>query len=176
MLDVPADSRLVITTGRLRLDPLTAADATELHPVLADPSLYTFIGGQPPTLTELTKRFAQWERRRSPAGNQLWLNWVVRVAPDNCAVGYVQATIDADDVAEVAYVVGSAWSGKGIATEATGAMCARLWQMGIRVVRAHVHPSHAASEAVARRVGLCQTGELDGDGEQLWELNRPGSR
>ncbi|HEY6379966.1 MAG TPA: GNAT family N-acetyltransferase, partial [Candidatus Dormibacteraeota bacterium] len=109
-------------------------------------------------------------------GDQLWLNWVIRVSsPDHCAVGYVQATVDTDDVAEVAYVIGSAWSRKGIAAEATAAMCARLWQMGIRGVQAHVHPSHAASEAVARRVGLRPTGELDADGEQLWELKRPDS-
>ncbi|RII89234.1 GNAT family N-acetyltransferase, partial [Clavibacter michiganensis] len=40
---------------------------------------------------------------------------------------------------------------------------------GVGVVRAHIHPDHAASEAVARRLGLAPTDERV-DGEVRWEL------
>jgi hypothetical protein len=48
----------VIQTDRLRLTPLTVQDADAMVDVLADPELYTFIGGQPPTLEELRERYA----------------------------------------------------------------------------------------------------------------------
>ena len=70
--------------------------------------------------------------RRSPAGDQLWLNWVVRLADTRIAVGHVQATVMADGTAEIAYVIGSAWSGRGIATEATSGMIDVLASLGDR--------------------------------------------
>ncbi|SEO84253.1 GNAT family N-acetyltransferase [Amycolatopsis saalfeldensis] len=35
--------------ARLSVEPLRPGHADEMHPVLADPRLYAFTGGQPPT-------------------------------------------------------------------------------------------------------------------------------
>ncbi|MFN0284001.1 MAG: GNAT family N-acetyltransferase [Kineosporiaceae bacterium] len=174
MLD-PGSSDRLITTPRLGLGPLTVADAGEMTGVLAGPELYTFIGGEPPDATALRQRYTVLVRGHSADGTEDWFNWVVRLrradGTPGVAVGYVQATVtDAGTRAEVAWVVGTAWQRRGYASEAAAALVGWLTRQGVDTVVAHVHPEHAASEAVARRCGLVPTGETDEDGEQRWEL------
>ena len=69
--------------------------------------------------------------------------------------------------AEVAWVVGVPWQGHGYASEAAAALVDWLAQTGVATVIAFVHPGHAASSAVARRIGLGPTEELV-DGELVW--------
>jgi RimJ/RimL family protein N-acetyltransferase len=136
--------------------------------VLADDDLYAFTGGQAPTLPELRARYARQAAGQSADGMQEWRNWIIRLVTDQTAIGYVQATI-ADDGrrAEIAWVVGRAWQGRGYATEAAAALVGWLHARGVRLVQAHIHPDHAASAAVASHAGLLPTGQLE-DGEQLW--------
>jgi RimJ/RimL family protein N-acetyltransferase len=135
--------------------------------VLADESLYLFTGGGPPTLPELEARY-----RAQVAGSswvdQLWHNWVIRLAETGAAVGFVQATVTGD-TADVAWVVGVPWQGRGIAVEAGGGMCDWLSTVGVVRLLAHIHPDHHASSRVATSLGLRSTGELDADGEMIWE-------
>ena len=70
-------------------------------------------------------------------------------------------------------MIGVDWQGRGYAAEAARALVAWLDSRGVATVRAHIHPGHAASAAVARRAGLAPTGQF-GDGEQLWQRDRPG--
>jgi RimJ/RimL family protein N-acetyltransferase len=158
---------LSIVTERLRLTPIVAGDTDDLFAVLSDTRLYEFIGGKPATRIQLRRRFAMWERRGSPDGRQLWLNWAVRLGVDGAAVGYVQATVD-DDRASIGYVIGTAWSGRGIASEAVIGMREWLRSVGVSRLEAHIHPAHRASAAVARRAGLTSVGDLDADGEEIW--------
>uniref|UniRef100_UPI00374E0D59 GNAT family N-acetyltransferase n=1 Tax=Clavibacter michiganensis TaxID=28447 RepID=UPI00374E0D59 len=58
--------------------------------------------------------------------------------------------------------------GSGAAAECAAAMVAWLREDGVGIVRANIHPDHAASEAVARRLGLAPTDERV-DGEVRWE-------
>jgi RimJ/RimL family protein N-acetyltransferase len=164
---LPPDADLAITTERLSLEPLTVAHATDLHPVLADARLYEFTGGDVPTLDDLRARFRRWEVRRSPDGDQLWLNWTIRLRPDRVAVGYMQATVTATH-ADVAYVVGRRWSGRGIATEGLRAVCDTLRRLQVTVLEAHIHPDHQASMRVARKGGFMPTDDIDSDGERIW--------
>ena len=86
--DLPADDAMRISTPRLDLVPLAAADADDLFPVLNDPTLGRFTGETPPTDVEAVRAgFARWEARRSPDGAELWLNWVVRRRDDGRAIG-----------------------------------------------------------------------------------------
>lgn len=166
------DQRLA--TPRLVLAPLTVADADEMVGVLAGRELYAFIGGEPPDVDGLRTRYAMLARGHSADGHEDWLNWVVRLRTDDGepgpAVGYVQATVTPDARAEVAWVVGTRWQRLGYASEAAGAVVTWLTAHGVGTVVAHVHPEHAASEAVAQRCGFEPTGETDDDGEQRWEL------
>ncbi|WP_328538164.1 GNAT family N-acetyltransferase [Streptomyces sp. NBC_00344] len=154
------------STERLDLLPLRAAYADEMADVLSDPALHSFIGGRPEAVDGLRARYArQLAGSSDPAVT--WWNWVIRLRADECLTGTVQATVGRG-VAELAWVVGTAWQGRGIAREAAAGLVARLAaEPDVHTVVAHIHPDHSASAAVARAVGLVPTGERR-DGEVRW--------
>jgi len=157
-------------TERLDLEPLAVAHATELAPLLDDPSLHEFTGGAPLPTAALADRYARLAARRSPDGNQMWGNWVMRVHASGAAAGVVQATLPAggpaDGPAEVAWVVARPAQGRGYASEAARSLVAMLRQDGWTVV-AHIHPGNLASQRVARAAGLSPTSDVR-DGETRW--------
>lgn len=162
-----------IATPRLDLTPLTPDDADEMVEVLAAPELYGFIGGSPPTLEELRSQYERQAVGRSADGIEIWRNWIIRTRLDGRAVGFVQATITDDGRrAEIAWVVELAWQRRGIATEAAMALVGWLEAQGVEVVTANVHPDHAASASVARRIGLEPTDRMV-DGERTWQRGSP---
>ncbi|WP_086662247.1 GNAT family N-acetyltransferase [Lentzea kentuckyensis] len=156
----------MIGTDRLDLLPLRPEHAAEMAEVLSDPALHTFIGGTPLDPAALRARYERLAAG-SPDPAQRWLNWVIHLRDENCLVGTVQATI-ADEVAEIAWVVGTPWQGRGIAGEAAGGLVGWLGTQPVHTVVAHVHPEHHASAAVAASAGLTSTGELH-DGEVRWQ-------
>ncbi len=153
-----------LRTQRLTLTPLAAGDAAEMVEVLSDPSLYEFTGGEPPTLGSLSELYA-FQTAGSPREDETWHNWVMRLG--GSAIGYVQATVIAD-AAEMAWVVGIGWQGRGYAIEAARSMRDWLALRGATQFTAHIHPDHGASKAVARALGLDETGRLDEEGEMIW--------
>ena len=87
---------------------------------------------------------------------------------DGSAIGFVQATV-VGELADLAWVVGHSWQGRGYGSEAARAMRDWLAAQGVGRFTAHIHPDHAASMAVAERLGLEATDRLDEDGEMIWE-------
>jgi RimJ/RimL family protein N-acetyltransferase len=160
-----------LTTQRLVLEPLRPDHARELAPVLADPALHAFTGGQPASEAELRERFTRQAAGRSPDGAQGWLNWVARDRVTRAPVGTVQATVTDDEegarTAALAWVVATSRQGEGLATEAARAARDWLREHGVTRFVAHIHPDHGASAAVARHLGLAPS---DGrrDGEVRW--------
>ena len=150
-------------TARLSMLPLRVEYAGEMANVLAG-DLYTFIGGEPPTTTQALE--ARYRRQLEGPGrdDEHWLNWVIQ--HEDRLVGYVQATVTAS-TAEIAWVVGTDWQGRGFAKEAAIGLVEWLDAQGIDRIIAHVHPDHAASAAVTSAAGLTRTDHLD-DGEYLW--------
>jgi RimJ/RimL family protein N-acetyltransferase len=164
----PSPGGEVVATARLRLVPLRIEDAVEMTGVLADPALYAFTGGFPPSRDELRARYRHQVVGRSPDGREAWHNWMVRTRDPDEAVGFVQATItDGGGVADIAWVVGVPWQGRGFGTEAARAMVEWLEARGAVTITAHVHPDHAASARVAERAGLVATDSVE-DGERVW--------
>ncbi|NUP81894.1 MAG: GNAT family N-acetyltransferase [Nonomuraea sp.] len=152
----------MMDTARLQILPLRVEHAEEMAAVLDDQRLHEFIGGTPATPAELRARY-----RRQVAGPPGWRNWVLRLREDGHLVGYVQATVD-EKTAELAWVIGTPWQGRGLAAEAAEALVGWCEEQGMETVVAHIHPDHAASAAVAARVGLHPTGRMH-DGEVRWE-------
>ncbi|RDI22911.1 RimJ/RimL family protein N-acetyltransferase [Lentzea flaviverrucosa] len=162
----------MISTTRLDLLPLQTEHAAEMAEVLADPALHAFTGGTPLSREALLARY-----RRLAAGSPdpavRWLNWVIRLRDEDRLTGTVQATItQADESAEIAWVVGTPWQGRGIAREAARGLVTWLATQPVRTVIAHVHPGHHASAAVATSAGLAATDEVH-DGETRWLLRFP---
>jgi len=74
------------------------------------------------------------------------------------SIGFVQATVGiATHTADVAWVIGVPFQGRGYAREAAGAMVDRLREGGVARVTAHIHPDNAPSQGVARALGLAPT-------------------
>jgi RimJ/RimL family protein N-acetyltransferase len=159
----------MIVTERLELRPLRPDDADDMVAVLADEALYAVIGGRPPNPDELRERYGRQAVGHSRDGTETWHNWIMRRRDDGAAIGFVQATV-VDRTAELAWLVGVAWQGRGYATEAAKAVVDRLAADGVRTVVAHVAPSHRPSEIVAECVGLALTDQVD-DGERVWRLD-----
>jgi len=156
----------LIRTARLNLVPLTAAHAEEMATVLSSPTLHTFTGGAPLTPAALRTRYERLVAG-SPDPVVSWLNWVLRLRADARLTGTVQATVTGSE-AEIAWVVGAPWQGRGLASEAAQGLVSWLAaRPGIRTVVAHIHPDHHASAAVATAAGLTSTGEWQ-DGEIRW--------
>ncbi|MFD9411368.1 GNAT family N-acetyltransferase [Streptomyces sp. NPDC059989] len=153
---------------RVDLVPLEAGHADEMAGVLGDPALHAFIGGAPLAVGALRARYERLAGG-SPDPGVVWANWVVRLRGAGRLVGTVQATITpARDLAELAWVVGTPWQGRGLAAEAARVMAAWLAEVPIGRLVAHVHPDHTASAAVAAACGLRATPYRQ-DGEVRWE-------
>lgn len=164
----------VLITEALVLEPLRVEHAVEMAPILDDASLHTFTGGTPATFEQLTKRYQNQAKGGPEDGGELWFNWVLRRTETHEAAGYVQATVSVEDgraVAEVAWVVARRFQGRGFARQAAVALVDWLNCAGADQVIAHVHPDHAASNAVAAAAGLRPTAVMI-DGEVRWS-NEP---
>lgn len=152
---------------RLRLEPLSSDHLDVLFALLDDPGLHTFIGGEPRSREELAGWIDAVTAGGSRDGGECWLNWVVRRRDDDEVVGTVQATI-VEDEASIAWVIGTAFQGRGYAKEGAGSMAEWLRShANVTRLRAAIHPDHPASQAVARSLGLEPTDEID-DGEVVW--------
>lgn len=114
-----------IDSARLSLEPQRAAHAVAMFEVLSDPALYEFEHAAPRSVEALRERFAKLETRRSADGTEQWLNWVLCLR-GGAPIGYVQATVQADASALVAYVLASAHWGRGLASEGVEAMIGEL--------------------------------------------------
>ena len=144
-------------------------DAPDLFALLRDPALHEFSTAPPPACSdEVQERIRRWESRRSPTGDELWLNWTLRLKQNALAVGYIQATVS-DVAAELAWVIGAPYQRQGYATEA--GQCVATWILDyfkVAELRASIHPDHIASQRVAAHVGLRPSGEFTHEGEELW--------
>jgi len=155
----------MVTTPRLRLEPLLPDHADAMFEGLRDPRLYAFTPDEPPvSRAALRARYERLATRRSPDGSQQWLNWAVADRRDGAYLGYLQATIREDGGAAVAYVLfHDAW-GKGHAREALRAVLDELAERyGCRDADASVEPDNARSIAVLEALGFVADGR-DEDG------------
>jgi RimJ/RimL family protein N-acetyltransferase len=158
-----------IVTKRLELLPLRVEYAAEMVRVLSDPALHAFTGGEPEDEPALRSRYERM-LAGSPDPAVSWLNWVIRLREEGNLTGNAQATISpsvSGPVAEIAWVVGTPWQGRGIATEAGRALVDWLGGQSLHSVIAHIHPDHQASAAIAKAAGLTPTEERQ-DGEVRW--------
>lgn len=157
---------------RFFLDPLSVEHAHPMVKVLADPGLYEFTGDEPSTYRELLRRYSAQCAGQSKDGSQWWLNWVIRSKSTGSLIGFIQATVEGEPLklsADIAWVVTPESQGKGVATEAAGAMVSWLQMQGVAPIVAFVHPEHHASMAVAKKLGLSPRSTVV-DGEVRWEL------
>ncbi|WP_411090315.1 GNAT family N-acetyltransferase [Streptomyces sp. 049-1] len=165
-----------IDTDRLVLVPLQVDHAHEMAGVLADPALYTFFAGAPPTAEVMRTRYAHLVAG-SPDPAVSWCNWVVRLREADCLTGFAQAIVTRSvqgSTAVISLVTGRPWQGRGIGGEAALGMLGWLRDRGVDTVVADIHPDNRASAGAAARSGFTCTGELHDD-KLRWRLHLSGS-
>lgn len=146
----------MLETPRLVLEPLQPLHADELWVPLSDPRLYEHVPGDPPaSLAALRERFELLSTRRSPDGDQLWLNWVMRARADQLARGRLEATVLPNGSAWIAYEVFAAHWRQGYASEGCHRMIGWLIdQLGVQRVGAEVDSLNDASLRLLARLGF----------------------
>jgi RimJ/RimL family protein N-acetyltransferase len=150
---------------RVVLAPLAARDAGELVGLLDDAYVRAALGVD--DAEGLRRRFARWESRRSPDGDERWLNWVVRRRADGRALGWAQATVRGA-TASVAYALVPGERGRGAASDAVRAMTEWLrTELAVGEVTASIASDNAASARVARAAGFVPTDRRIA-GEVVW--------
>lgn len=143
-----------VSAASLALEPQVVAHAAELFAVLSDPAIYEYENEPPSSLAWLRARFEKLESRQSPDGNEQWLNWVIRI-PNGELIGYVQATVRAGGQAAIAYELASAYWGRGLASQAVGAMLGELAaRYGVHDVSATLKSANHRSMRLLERLGF----------------------
>lgn len=149
----------VLHSPRLRLEPQLRAHAERLYPLLLDARLYAHIPLEPPgSLEALRERLQSLRSRRSPSGDELWLNWVLCDVRDGAPVGRVQTTVRADLPAYMAYEVFPPYWQQGYASEG----CTRVMQWLVNQLQvsgfmAEVDSLNTASLRLLERLGFQRT-------------------
>ncbi len=147
----PASMR-IIQSAQLRLEPQTRQHALEMFELLSDPMIYRYGGAAPESLEWLEARYARLESRLSPDAGEHWLNWVIRTN-DDCAIGYVQASVRINGDALIAYELASPFWGRGLGHESVAAMLLELSvQFGARQAFALLHRENLRSRGLLERL------------------------
>ncbi|MDT4953429.1 MAG: [ribosomal protein S5]-alanine N-acetyltransferase [Acidobacteriota bacterium] len=143
-------------TERLILEPLRREHARHLFPALSDARIYTFIPQDPPSsLLALENRYQQLESRESPDGDEVWLNWAIRLKQQDKYIGTVQATVRQNGSSLLAYEFSPDFWGNGYATESCLRIIESLFaDYGVVVVIAEVDTRNAASCNLLERLSF----------------------
>lgn len=162
----------------LRLETLAALEAHDIDRASERQGLRLpadFVGAD--GLDDFFLRVQQQRQRAHPDE----LRWCARVmvqVDDGAAVGHCgfHGPPHAVGRAEIGYSVLPPYRGRGLATEAAGALVEWAFAQGQRTVFASVSPDNAPSLAVVRKLGFEQTGvqidDIDGK-ELVFELSQP---
>lgn len=146
----------LLQSKNLHFEPLTAAHADDLFVILTTPSVLAYIDstGKPPTLEEFREEYAARESGSVSliTPTEKWFNMVIHLKADSSkAIGRLEAT-SYGEWGEVAYLLGEAWWGKGLAFEAM-----HWWHDYLEIVPktqwwATVHPANQRSIRLLTRL------------------------
>jgi len=145
-----------LETERLILEPLCREHAAHLFPVLSDSRIYQFIPQElPGSMSALEARYEQLEKRVSPSGQELWLNWAISLKEQNAYIGTVQATVLENSSSLLAYELSPACWGRGYATEACSRVIECLFaDYNVTEIRAEVDTRNEASFRLLERLSF----------------------
>lgn len=136
----------------IRIEPLEAAHVSSLFESLNHESVGQFIGGPDVTTPEaLAQRVRRVQAGPPPKSGLTWLNYAIVM--DGRAIGRVEATVHGD-YAEIAYLLGPSYWGRGHATVAVAQLLEVLAGLGVRMLWATVHPDNLASRKLLGRLGF----------------------
>ena len=147
------------TTGRLRLRPVTVADAEALFDAYAgDPQATRYLSWRTHETVAETREFlagaqASWH------DDSEWI-WVLLLRPEERPIGAIGA-VDTPHGIEIGYVLGVDWWGRGLMSEALDQIMAWFQlQPDVHRVWAYCAVDHVRSARVLERSGMTYEGTL----------------
>ncbi|WP_129658549.1 GNAT family N-acetyltransferase [Rothia halotolerans] len=156
--------RLPLRTERLVLRPHRESDAAWMHRVCSRPDVARHLLDDPWTAAMAREKNAERRRRTDLDGSSGSLNLVVE--HQGVPVGDVLLwfTDREHRVAEMGWVLDPAHGGRGLASEAVGAVLGLAFDhYGVHRVAAQMDARNLASARLARRVGMRQEAHLRQD-------------
>ena len=174
-----------MTTAHLRLVPHEPSD---LRALIRGPGWYAQSFGVPAAVglreflvsKDVSAEFLAWLARSDKA--DAWTHGFALVHPED---GFVVGTAsfkgapDAQGAVEIAYGVVPGYQGRGLATEAAGALVDFAWRSGqVRLVLAHTLPVANASGRVLTKCGFRKVGEVTDPEDGVvwrWEHSTPNT-
>lgn len=153
----------VLRTDRLKLVPVTAANAGVLWDVLQEPDLRDYQDLPDVDARQFARAVESRPAQLEPgvAGRFEWLVYFREGQDAGRALGWVSLRIAerSTSTAEIGYSIVRAFRGSGVATEAARALVSEGFvRGGLRRIRAYCVPENRASRAVLERLGF------EGDG------------
>ncbi|MBV8489697.1 MAG: GNAT family N-acetyltransferase [Candidatus Eremiobacteraeota bacterium] len=153
-----------IRTENLRLEPVTPVNAAMLWDVLQEPDLRDYQDLPDLDLAQFARAVASRPTQLRPgiAGRFEWLVYLERDGTSEPA-GWVSLRVAERNAAtaEVGYSVVRQYRGRGIATEAVGALVDEGFRYAeLRRIRAYCVPENASSRRVLERTGFEDEGML----------------
>lgn len=146
-----------LQTERMALEPIGVGHGQEFFELLSDPELHRFLPSDPLTLEQQTARCAFWEKRKSPDGKELWLNWVGRDRSSKSLVAHFQVGVKEDGIASIGYVVARGSQKKGFAFEGLQAVFNYLRDhLKVSEVKAWSDTRNVASHHLAKKLGMSE--------------------
>ncbi|GHO45793.1 GNAT family N-acetyltransferase [Ktedonospora formicarum] len=149
-------SEAVLETSRLWLEPLYPSHALALYEPLQSPAIYEFLPENPPTSSEaLTTRYQRLSSRRSPDGQEIWLNWAMRQRRETVYVGLLQASVYPDETAYLAYMLFPPFWRQGYAREGCQRVLDLLFKdYQVHLIVAEIDTRNAASITLIESLGF----------------------
>jgi RimJ/RimL family protein N-acetyltransferase len=166
------DALPTLVGERAILRELVSADALALAPLLSAPEVARFIS-PPPTTVEQFAWFIEWSRRERSAGTYAAFGLVPRGRSTPVGLLQVRQLDAAFQSAEWGFVMGSAYWGSGLFTDAARLLLTFAFDtLGVHRLEARAAALNARGNAALRKLGASQEGLLrrslvTADGRQL---------
>ena len=158
-----------LRTDRLVLRTMTEADVDDIHAYQSLPDVCAYVTYEPRSRAEVAEKVAQYSQATTLAGEgDYWQLAVERAEEPGRVIGDVYFTIrsEANETAEIGWVLNPDFSGRGYMTEAARAVLGIAFdEIGVHRVAAVLDPRNTTSIALCERLGMRREAHFV---EDLW--------
>lgn len=155
----------ILETPRLLLRRQALADLDDLYALYCDPDVIRYIPDAPRSYAEAREEL-EWHQNGHPEHPELGL-WATIYKPTGQFIGrcgLLPWKIDGCDEVEVAYLLGKAYWGQGLGTEAAQAIAQYAFErLGLARLVCMIDPANQASLRVAQKIGMRLEKEMQDD-------------
>jgi [ribosomal protein S5]-alanine N-acetyltransferase len=147
-----------LLTSRLLLRPFAPTDVELVHPIYSDPDVMRYVATGPMADVTYTQRLLEdYQDHQAQFGYSFWA--VIEQAT-GALIGDSGLYRTPGGEVELGYTLGTAWWGRGYATEAAGAWLRFAFEeLQVPEVVALAEPANAGSLHVLTKLGMQRSGE-----------------